>query len=364
MDNRDDHPDPKRDPRFGDFPDYDDYEEPDRDSDYTSAFREEEFADDLAADRALDELPDEDYDDDSSALREWSGPAPAAGPRRHQLDELWDDDDAQAVPADEADDPAWQDDEEAVLPEGDTRTRVHETPDEDDASANPDDQRPGTRSAAHRWPLGLVAVAILAVLLLAAGGYGVIQQRAATEQEIRGLQAALATAASPAEVRASRDALEQVQRRNHELQDSLENLTLENRRLADTVAGLESQLAAQRQAAATAAAAKAPAAAVSGTPPTAAVDAGAASKPPANQAAGSDSWFVNFGSYSQREAAERWVDKLQPTSGSVVVTTASSNGRTFYRVRVVELASRNVAEQVALQLQREHGLSRLWVGRQ
>ena len=92
------------------------------------------------------------------------------------------------------------------------------------------------------------------LLLLVAGGYGVIQQRAATELQIQELQAALAQAASPEDVAASRSAVTKMRERYEELRITLNSLNLENRRLRDTVAGLESQLEAQQQVTAKAAA--------------------------------------------------------------------------------------------------------------
>ena len=47
------------------------------------------------------------------------------------------------------------------------------------------------------WPMAMIAVAILALILLGVGGYGVVKQRAATQEERRQLQATLATAVEP-----------------------------------------------------------------------------------------------------------------------------------------------------------------------
>ncbi len=88
--------------------------------------------------------------------------------------------------------------------------------------------------------------------------------------------------------------------------------------------------------------------------------------PIASKSTGSESgasWFVNFGSYSQRAAADSWAARLKPDSGRAVVTTGSRDGKTFYRVRVIELADRATADRVARQLESEYGLSKLWVGK-
>ena len=84
------------------------------------------------------------------------------------------------------------------------------------------------------------------LLLLGVGGYGVIQQRAAMQEEIRSLQAALATAASPSETTINREAMHTLEQRNSELQATIGSLQLEIHSLQDTARGLESQLTAAR----------------------------------------------------------------------------------------------------------------------
>jgi cell division septation protein DedD len=207
-------------------------------------------------------------------------------------------------------------------------------PDEDwdEEEADPDDDgddyEPEDEDSTRGWPMGMVIVGLVALGLLVAGGYGVIQQRAAAEAEIRQLQA-----------------------------------TLDNRRLSDTAAGLEQQLEALQAAAAKpvspkpAAAAK-PARTTSTSPGTAA--------PQANTAGGaaSGNWFVNFSSYSQRSVADSWAKKLAPSSGKAVVLPVTRDGQTLYRVRVVGLASRAQAQEVAGQLQAAYKLPELWVDRE
>jgi cell division septation protein DedD len=209
----------------------------------------------------------------------------------------------------------------------------------------------------HGWPVGLIIVAVVALVLLAAGGYGVVQQRAATQAEIRELQAALATAASPAEVAQTREDLQAMEQDLAQRLATIDTLTLENRRLTDTVAGLESQLAAQQAAASTAR--PAPKAAPKPKPAPKAAPKPAAAKPAATA---SGDWFVNFSSYSQRSAAESWLAKIKPAAGKAVIQPVTSNGSTLYRLRIVGLADRSQAEKVAAQLQSAHGLPKLWVG--
>lgn len=221
-------------------------------------------------------------------------------------------------------------------------------------------------SFADSWPLGLIAVAALALILLAAGGYGVMQQRASLNEEVRDLQAQLAVAVSPDTVAAERAAQRELTQRNADLEATLEGLRLENRQLSDTVAGLEEQLQAQRNADGMAAATPATSAgpATSATPPEPAATEVTTPATAAPAATGDIRWFVNFGSYSQQEAAQAWSRRLQPASGEVVVNSAETGGTTVYRVRVVNLNSRDAAEKVARSLEQQYRLPKLWVGRQ
>ena len=213
------------------------------------------------------------------------------------------------------------------------------------------------------WPLGLIAVAVVALVLLVAGGYGVIQQRQATAEEIRQLRAELATAANPTDVSASRQALQEMKAENDALARQVETLTRDNRRLADTVAGLEAQLDAQQAALAKAAPEPpAPKAATQATKPTSSAPKPAA--PAASGAAPTGAWFVNFGSYGREAIARDWAGKLNPGSGEAVLVPAEVNGRAIYRVRVVGLNDRDSAERVARELEAEYSLPKLWVGKQ
>jgi len=220
-----------------------------------------------------------------------------------------------------------------------------------------DDEYQPTEAArfTDTWPIGLIAVAALALILLAAGGYGVMKQRAAIEQEVRDLQAQLAQAANPEEMADTRAGASALEDANRELQTALNALRDENRRLSDTVQGLEQQLNAQREAVARAASAAVTTAAVAPRPAPAPVQAAPAS---------SGDWFVNFGSYGERSVAEQWSARLKPGSGRVTVTSAQRDGSTYYRVRIVGLASDNQAQAVARKLEQDYDLPKLWVGRE
>jgi cell division septation protein DedD len=211
------------------------------------------------------------------------------------------------------------------------------------------------------WPVGLIVVAVFALLLLGAGGYGVMQQRTAMQEEIRTLQAAMATSASPDEISASNQAQGALAERNRHLEEAIADLEMEVSSLRDTSRGLEAQLSlaqskktveAEKLAKVAKPVATAKPAAASPAPPKKAVL-------PAGQG-----WFVNFGSYQNKTTANSWAGRLSPERGSVVVIPGQKDGTTFYRVRIIDLSSKEQAEKVSRGLEQEHDLSKLWIGRQ
>lgn len=402
----------RREPVFNgfDMEEEDSFEEPDRDTDYTSSYLEDNLEDEEFDDALLEEeeeeysdLHNQSFTDDRQPTRSWD---------ELELDmEVDEQSEPPWVEEKSADAPPVSDNDADIYVAASSSLEAHEHRDGHEYSLDNEDDpdewdeedeylEEGDDDDHMKWPLGLIIVTIIALLLLFAGGYGVIQQRAETQEEIRKLQAALATAANPTDVTASRDAVLAAEKLNAELRATVDTLTLENRRLTDTVAGLESQLETQQTATAAlepaiTASPKAeslPATPTSAPPPT------VTTKPVASQAAPSgpttpqaaapqpaepqpaapqpatpkstaaassgSGWFVNFGSYGQRAAAESRAARIKPATGKVVVTTGSKNGKTFYRVRVIELDNRQSAEKVARQLESEFGLSKLWVGQQ
>tara|TARA_R110002124_G_scaffold4505_9_gene27343 strand:- start:2075 stop:3112 length:1038 start_codon:yes stop_codon:yes gene_type:complete len=320
---------PRQEPTFSRYDEDEDYEEPDRDADYTSGFH-------------ADEVEDDDFEGD---YRDGDEP------------DLFEDDDElnrydDELPDDESDLDNWQD-KEALFEEEEDRGQT--------------------------WPLSLIAVAIVALVLLVAGGYGVMQQRTATENELRELRAALATSADPGDGRADRDALKELQQAFDALEAETQALRLENRTLSDTVAGLEAQLGdVQTMPAATSDARQAapdtvptpkPAEPAAAEPKAAApvVSKPAPGSSTATQpvvTAASGPWFVNFGSYAMRNVAESWAARLQPGVGKVIVMPTTSGDRTLYRLRIIGLADKESASRVARRLEADLGVSDLWVGKE
>ncbi len=213
------------------------------------------------------------------------------------------------------------------------------------------------------WPIGLIAVAVVALLLISAGGYGVMQQRASMQEEIRSLQAAAATSASPKEVAASRDAQRVLSARNKELLNTVDALHMEIRSLRDTTQGLESQLFELKPDSATIPKAVAVAPKLARAPTRPATPVASASKP-ATTSIASGNWFVNFSSYGASATANTWVARLKPAHGEVVAVPTVKNGDTYYRVRVVNLSNEAQARDVAQALAKQYKLPKLWVGQQ
>ena len=81
-----------------------------------------------------------------------------------------------------------------------------------------------------------------------------------------------------------------------------------------------------------------------------------------SMAVSSGAWFVNVSSYSTRAAAEKWAAKVRPNAGKVIISASTREGKTYYRVRVVGLANKSAAAQVARQLEAALSLDKLWVG--
>lgn len=259
---------------------------------------------------------------------------------------------------DDGQDEGWESDEfsdEESLEDDDSDDRQMHPNSINRQSGEGFDGPPNTISASEsseeRWPLALIVVAVIALLLVTAGGYGVIKQRSAMQAEITELRARLAETASPDEVVAARRALEDIQTENSEMRALVTSLREENQRLSDTLTGLEQQVDAQREA--TDKARETAASALPAEPET-----------PKPAATAKGNWFVNFGAYREQPLANEWAGRLREGGNTVVVMPIESNGRKLYRVRITGLASESSARQLAGQLEKRFKLDPLWVGRQ
>lgn len=234
---------------------------------------------------------------------------------------------------------------------------------------------PKTQEYSEPWPFGLIGAAIVALVLLTAGGYGVVQQRAAMTEEIRQLQAELATTASKQEIADNRQAQRAEATRSDDLQFQIDALQRENQNLQTEIAGLETLLAGANPVApappvtTTKTAVVAPTPAVAKPEPTTNKPVAAASKE--KEAAlkplvvsNDRTWFVNFGSYSKEATAKKWASKLKVDKGELIVIPGQKGSIHYFRVRVVDLPNRAIAEKIADQLEKTYKLPKLWVGQQ
>lgn len=360
-------------PGFSSFNDssQEEYEEPERDTDYFSAYN----ADDELNEEEQEDLFSGGKDEPATDVPEegdWSSHTaeqPAVRIGDHTEDHIADrGDDAEPAVEEEPEDPEWLDEEDEYEPE---------------------------EVAEPAMPLRLIAVAVVALLLLTVGAYGVLQERAAMQEQLRELRASLATGgASESDLVDSREALRELQAAYDTLQARSSALSRENNELKASVAALEAEQTAasgdttsgmkplvtqepvveavekieekpaQPAAPVVVAREEAPPPPPALKPAPAQPPAPAKPAEPAAAPAPPGNWFVNFGSYASRDTAEAWAKKLSPVQGEVVVVPTTKNDRTYYRVRVISLSGKNAAELVARQLEAELQVSRLWVGQQ
>ena len=320
-----------------DIEDKDDKEAPAEDSFFADDYDEEPIDYDLNADKFLEEdifEPDLTKNWDKTDLEEEL-------PFDDEL-EFEDEDDFDHAP-----EPA---------PEDDPRYEFeHEEEWQDDDLDSQDD------GYSQPWPWGLIAAGIIALLLLAAGGYGVLEQRLETQKEVRLLRAKLATTTSNTEVAESRQAQRNLQIHNEELQTQVEALQAEVAALREALRQKASEPPMQPTETVDPIPAPAP------TPKTvkpAVVQEPTTKAAPPEPPIVADTWFVNFGSYKSRATADSWASRLSVSSGRVAVVSGEKKGALYYRVRVLDLPSKEIAGKIARQLEQTHHLSPRWVGKQ
>ncbi len=313
--------DVRAEPRIGEFDDdLENYEEPDRDTDFSSGYGAEDIAEEEETSHLFQDSESQ-YDPSQLASNPDTGNADTDEPLQSDTsdeDEKWD--------------------EEEYLEQEHTDSG---------------------------WPLRLVVVAAIALVILGIGAYGVLQERADAQEELQELRATLATSISPDDIRDNREALRELQRSNAELAKLAEVLAQENRMLQEAIAALEASLAATPESQAPKSVKPEPAAAAevsSATPVARQAPAKTTPPKPAPSAPSGGHWFVNFASYTSKSTAETSAAQLKPAAGKTVVVAVVKDGKTYYRVRVIGLADRDEGNKVARGLEKALGVSRLWVG--
>jgi cell division septation protein DedD len=271
------------------------------------------------------------------------------------------------------------DDEQGLLsfeeedPDASGESDQHSAAESDDWLEDREHYNEGQKSRTQAWPLGLIAVAVVALMLLVAGGYGVMQERAAIEKELGELREILTTVANSEDASVSQRALQTLQQSYDKLSREAELLIRENRKLTDAAIALEARLEASKRTLATNNKAADAPGATETKPPTPSSTEASKSKPAApilppavvksTVTAPSGTWFVNVSSFSTRANAEQWAAKVQSITPNVIVSAIKRDDKTYYRVRVTGLATKSAAAEMARKLEAGLGLdSSLWVG--
>ena len=206
------------------------------------------------------------------------------------------------------------------------------------------------------WPASLALIAVVVIGLLALGGYALIRESKALQAELQYLQAQLETAVPPADVLAERELRRTLMERSESLENELGDLQLQYTRqeadLTEALAVLRAENAVLETALQTARQPQ-PSVPVNTETQTLA----------AHNRGGAGDWFVNFGSYGQRAIAQRWIERLDVTGGTVVLQEAAADGEPVYRVRIIGLETKSLADKLARALESEYQLPALWIGR-
>lgn len=259
--------------------------------------------------------------------------------------------------------------EESYEPEAPVATEYDEQETEQPSSpsyAEPDSYSPPVAPTSSGIPWGLIAAAIIAVLLVAFGTYGVVKERSTLQKENHELRTKLATAISVEQFQSINDALTEVEQRNTDLRQSLKSLTSENQGLNAQLTLLKTKLASFEEENTLATNEKKttpqPVAASKATPKP--ITKPKSKLKPTVVAQTTGKWFVNFGSYGNRSTATTWAKRLTTNQRTAAVTDVKTGSRTLYRVRIINLESRAQANSVARELEKTHKLEPLWVGQQ
>ena len=276
---------------------------------------------------------------------------PAATPEdtdESDEDELEDDDDW-----------AEEDDESAESDESDDSDDLEDQNDSD-LNDEPDDEDDLVDSEmVESRPLWPTAVGLIAIVLLAIGGWGLYEERSTLQARIVELENSQAKARASATIDPA--ALSALETDNAALKLQLEGLYRDYEVAMAEITALQ----ALAESAATAddsdnsdmtdyeeAEADADGSMAEGA-------SDAAQISPATPG----DWFVNIGAYSTPASAENWLARLESAGyNAVTQQVVIDDGRVLHRVRVVGFGSKAAAQTVAQALESEFGVTELWVG--
>jgi len=264
------------------------------------------------------------------------------------------------------DDWAEEDDESAELDDPDDRDDSDdledsdELEDQDDSDLNDetdDENDLGDSDMAESRPLWPTAVGLIAIVLLAIGGWGLYEERSTLQARIVELENSQAKARASATIDPA--ALSALETDNAALKLQLEGLYRDYevamaeitalQALAESAATADdsdnSDMTDYEEADADGSMAE-----------------GASGAPQVSPATPGD-WFVNIGAYSTPASAENWLARLESAGyNAVTQQVVIDDGRVLHRVRVVGFGSKAAAQTVAQALESEFGVTELWVG--
>ena len=219
----------------------------------------------------------------------------------------------------------------------------------DRAVDTPDDR--ATRSA---WPM---LVGFVAVMLIAVGGWGLFEERAALQTRINELERSQSQAQSTNSVDTS--VLSALETDNAALKLQLDGLYRDYELAMAEITSLQE---------------------ARGMTPTDAPEedervSAVATKPEVSTPTSdtelaldtdetTGSWFVNIGAYSVPQSAENIAAQLAGGGVDAVIQKISTDdGKVLFRVRVTGLSTREDARQVGNDLESRYGINPVWVGR-
>jgi len=328
---------------------------------------------------ATDDDPDEMTEDDESS---WSSPESDPIGRDdefddEELDEEYLEDDNDLEEDDYEDDELEDDldieeddDPEDIGPEddgddGDLEDDDFEDEGEDSSDDNDDRLEipltaagataPEVATSRSIWPM---LVGLVAIVLIAVGGWGLFEERGELQSRINELERSQSRAESVSTVDASK--LSALETDNAALKLQLDGLYRDYELAMAEIARLQEAPTIPAQDAADSATPKqtnetnSPAASADETPD---VDRESGSLPTLG------TWFVNVGAFSIAQSAANLSARLTDSGFNAVVQEMSTGeGRTLFRVRVIGLEAKEDAQQVAQDLESNYGTGPVWIG--
>ena len=265
-------------------------------------------------------------------------------------DDDWAEEDDESAESDESDDPDDSDD----LEDSD------ELEDQDDSnlSDEPDDEDDLVDSEmAESRPMWPTAVGLIAIVLLAIGGWGLYEERSTLQARIVELENSQAKARASATIDPA--TLSALETDNAALKLQLEGLY---RDYEIAMAEITSLQALAESAATADNSDNSDMTDYEEADADGSMAEDASGAPEVSPATPGD-WFVNIGAYSTPASAENWLARLESAGyNAVTQQVVIDDGRVLHRVRVVGFGSKAAAQTVAQALESEFGVTELWVG--